>query len=94
MPAFVPIPFDTQALFGTRGHIKINATSDGHPYRGLIANMDTCSHVLLVRKDFRTAIGKKAGGSVKVVIEQDLEERTVEISEDSKSKKAREFLMR
>lgn len=94
--AFVTVPFDTQALFGTRGHIKIKATFDGHPYRGLIANMGTGSHVLLVRKGVRAAIGKKLGDRVKVVIEQDLEERTVEIPGDLqkvfvKSKKAKEF---
>jgi hypothetical protein len=94
--AFVTVPFDTQALFGTKGHIKIKATFDGHPYRGLIANMGTGSHVLLVRKDIRAAIGKKVGDSIAVEIEEDMEERVVEIPEDlqevfKKNKKAKEF---
>lgn len=94
--AFVTIPFDVKETFGTRGHIKIKATFDGYPYRGLIANMGSGSHVLLVRKDVRAAIGKKVGDSVKVVIEQDLDERTLEIPEDLqkafiKRKKANAF---
>jgi hypothetical protein len=94
--AFVTVPIDTQPLFGTRGHIKIKATFDGHPYRGIIANMGTGHHLLLVRKDIRASIGKKVGDKVYVEIEQDFANRVVEMPEDltkafAKNKKAQLF---
>jgi len=94
--AFVSLPFSVKEAFGTSGHVKVKATFDGHPYRGIIANMGTGCHVILVRKDVRTAIGKKVGDQVSVEIEQDLDERTVDIPADLKkiflkNKKAKKF---
>lgn len=94
--AFVTIPFDVGEVYGTKGQVKVKALFDGHPYRGVLANMGMGCHVILVRKDVRDAIGKKVGDMIKVEIERDTEERTVEIPEDllkvlSKNKKAKEF---
>ena len=80
--AHVAIPFDVQKVYETRGQVKVKATFDGHPYRGVIANMGTGCHVLLVRRDIRDAIRKGVGESVLVTIEKDTEERIVELPED------------
>ena len=69
---------------------------DGHSYRGVLANMVTGCHVILVRKDTRTAIGKQVGDIINVEIEPDTTERVVEIPKElviqlSKNKRAKEF---
>jgi hypothetical protein len=94
--AFVSIPFDVEKIYGTKGQVKVKALFDGVAYRGVLANMGTGCHVILVRKDIRTAIGKKVGDTVRVEIELDTEERVVEIPEPlakllTKNKKAAVF---
>lgn len=94
--AFITIPFNVEKTYGTKGQVKVKASFDGHPYRGVIANMGTGCHIIGVRKDIRAAIKKSVGDFVDVTIEKDTEERVVEVPEDlraalSKSKKAEEF---
>jgi hypothetical protein len=94
--AFISIPFDVEEVYGTRGQVKVKALFDGYPYRGILVNMGTGCHVIIVRKDVRAAIGKKVGDPIKVELEIDTEERIVEIPDDlkkalAKSKKAETF---
>jgi bifunctional DNA-binding transcriptional regulator/antitoxin component of YhaV-PrlF toxin-antitoxin module len=94
--AFVAIPFDVQKEYGTKGQVKIRATLDGHPYRGVIANMGTGCHILGVRKDIREAIGKQVGDVVNVTLEKDEVERIVDVPAElqkllSKNSTARKF---
>jgi bifunctional DNA-binding transcriptional regulator/antitoxin component of YhaV-PrlF toxin-antitoxin module len=77
--AYVTIPFDVEKVYGTKGQVKVNATFDGYPYRGVIANMGTGCHIIGIRKDIRKAIGKQVGDVVSVTIEKDEQERVVEI---------------
>ncbi|HEY9047468.1 MAG TPA: YdeI/OmpD-associated family protein [Ohtaekwangia sp.] len=77
--AYISIPFDVEKVYGTKGQVKVKALFDGHPYRGVLANMGTGCHVILVRKDIRASIGKKVGDIVKVEIDLDTEERVVDI---------------
>ena len=94
--AYVSIPFDVEKVYGTKGQVKVKAWFDGAPYRGVLANMGTGCHVILVRKDIRAAIGKNVGDTIRVEIERDTEERVVEIPEQlakalAKNKKAGNF---
>ena len=94
--AFISIPFNVEKTYGTKGQVKVKVTFDGHPYRGVIANMGTGCHILGVRKDIREAIGKRVGDSVSVELRKDTEERIVDVPIElqqalSKSKKALEF---
>src|SRR6478735_8104732 len=94
--AYVTIPFNVQEVYGTKGQVKVKATFDGHPYRGVIANMGSGCHIIGLRKDIRAAIDKKVGDIIKVTIEKDLEERIVEVPEElkkllSKNKVAQTF---
>ncbi|WP_333819747.1 YdeI/OmpD-associated family protein [Ohtaekwangia sp.] len=82
--AFVSIPFDVEKVYGTKGQVKVKATFDGHPYRGVLANMGTGCHVILVRKDIRASIGKKVGDIVTVEIDLDTEERVVDVPDELK----------
>jgi len=79
--AFVSIPFDVEEVFGTKGQVKVKALFDGQPYRGILANMGTGCHVILVRKDIRAGIGKRVGDTITVQIEEDLQERIVDVPE-------------
>lgn len=81
---YVSIPFNVEKLFGTKGQVKVKATFDGYPYRGSLTNMGTGSHIIIVRKDIRNVIGKKAGDHVKVTIKKDEDERVINIPEDLK----------
>jgi hypothetical protein len=83
--AFVSIPFDVEKIYGTKGHVKVKAWFDGHPYRGILANMGSSCHVIGVRKDIRMKMSKKIGDTIKVELELDTEERVVEIPKDLKN---------
>jgi len=94
--AYVSIPFDVKKAFGKKGHIKVKATFDGHPYRGLITTMGTGGPMIGLRKDIRAAIGKNPGDYVNVEIQEDTEERIVDVPDDlkkalQKNKKASAF---
>lgn len=94
--AFISIPFDVEETYGTKGQVKVKALFDGYPYRGVLANMGTGGHILIVRKDIRSAIGKKVGDTVRVELMEDTEERTIEVPLElltalSKNTKAKNF---
>jgi hypothetical protein len=94
--AYISIPYDVEKTYGTKGQVKVKAWFDGYPYRGILANMGTGCHVILVRKDVRAVINKKVGDKIKVEIESDKEERTIEIPADlqdalTSKKKAMDF---
>lgn len=79
--AFVTIPFDVEKAFGKK-RVKIKATIDGEPYRGTLVRMGSPQHMLLVLKEIRRKIGKSCGDEVAIELEEDLEERRVEIPAD------------
>jgi hypothetical protein len=94
--AYVSIPFNVKKVYGTKGHVKVKAWFDGYPYRGILANMGTGCHIIIVRKDIRQAIGKNPGDKITVELEQDNEERVVVVPDDlkkalSQSQKAEAF---
>jgi hypothetical protein len=67
--AYIEIPFDVKAEFG-KGRVPVNATFDGEPYEGSLVRMKTPCHILGLRKDIRAKIGKQAGDTVKVTLEE------------------------
>jgi hypothetical protein len=94
--AYVSIPFDVNEVYGTKGQVKVKAHFDGYPYRGILANMGTGCHIIILRKDVRAAIHKKVGDTVTVELEKDNDERVVEVPQElqvafSKYPKAKTF---
>ena len=89
--AFISIPFDVEKEYGTRGQVKINATFDGLPYRGIMANMGMGCHIVGVRKDIRETIGKQVGDVINVTIEKDEKERIVDVPKELKKLLAMNF---
>lgn len=80
--AYVSIPYDVGKTYGSKGMIKVKAKFDGHPYRGILSNMGTGCHIIIVLKEIRKAIGKQVGDKVTVEITLDTEERIVNIPDD------------
>lgn len=80
--AYISIPFDVEETYGTKGQVKVKASFDGQPYRGVLVNMGTGCHIIGVRKDIRATINKQVGDMVAVEITRDTEERIVEVPND------------
>ena len=61
---------DAAAIFGTRGLVKIRGAIDGEPFTGALMAQGDGSHRLPVRAALRKTIGKEAGDSVRVRIDE------------------------
>jgi len=61
---------DVPELFATRGLVKIRGTIDGEAFTGALMPQGDGSHRLPVKASLRKAIGKEAGHSVHVRIDE------------------------
>src|SRR3712207_850312 len=61
---------DVPELFGTRGLVKIRGEIDGEPFEGALMAQGDGTHRLPVKATLRKAIGKEAGDTVHVRIDE------------------------
>lgn len=79
---YIDFPFDVQAEFGTGKQVKVKIWFDGCCVRKSLLPKGDGRHWLSVSIDIRKAIAKTDGDKVEVVLEADLEPRTVTLPED------------
>ncbi|HEX2396215.1 MAG TPA: YdeI/OmpD-associated family protein [Bacteroidales bacterium] len=78
---FIEFPYDVKKEFG-KGRAKVKALIDGFEYHGSLVKMGGDCHWIGINQEVRKAIGKNPGDKVHVIIEEETEERTVEVPDD------------
>ena len=93
--SYIEIPFDVEKIYNKR-RVKVKAKFDGVAYRGSIVKMGMPCFMIGITKEIREKLNKTFGDIINVEIEEDLEERVIEIPKEfedelDKNNKAKEF---
>lgn len=75
--AFHP-PFDPEKEFGRKGRVPVRGTINGAPFRNSLCHMRG-EWFMVVNKELREAAGVKAGDTVTIQLDVDIEKRVMEV---------------
>jgi hypothetical protein len=81
-------PFDVPETFGTRARVPVRGTINGYPFRSSLMPMGG-GYCMAVNKTMREGANAKCGDEVAVVMERDVEERSVEAPAELKKELAK-----
>jgi hypothetical protein len=76
------VPFDVQAVFGSKARVPVVGTINGHPFRTSVMPVGNGSHYMAVTREMQAAAQARAGDSVDIVMDLDTARRTVEVPLD------------
>jgi len=76
---YIAIPFDVQAVFGSKGRVPVSGTINGFSFRTSVVPEGDGTHYMVVNKALQAGAGAKRGDVVTVVMERDLGERVVAV---------------
>lgn len=76
------VPFDVKKEFGTGARVSVRGTINGFEFRTSIFPDGKGHHLMMVNKAMRTGAGAEVGDTVSVAMEQDTEEKKIEIPEE------------
>lgn len=79
---YLTVPFDAARMYGTEARVQVKGTINGIPYQGTLMPHGDGRHFMVVNKELRDMAKVQPGDTVKVVMEQDPEQRTVQAPED------------
>lgn len=80
---YIEFPFSVEEIFGIRRMVRVKVLFDGKAeYRGIMSNMGTGCHLLILTQEVRRKLEKTFGDTVSVELEHDLEKREVIIPEE------------
>lgn len=86
--AWMRAPFNVPEIFGTKGRVPVKGTINRFPFRSSLTPMGGC-HGMPVNKKLREGAKAEAGDVVEIVMERDLEERTIEAPPELKRELAK-----
>jgi hypothetical protein len=81
-------PFDVPETFGTRARVPVRGTINGYPFRSSLMPMGG-GYCMAVNQTMREGANVKCGDEVAVVMERDVEERSVEAPAELKKELAK-----
>lgn len=78
----IGIPFDVFEVWGSRARVPVTGTINGFSFRSSVIPRGNGKHYMVVNKQVREGARAKAGDTVNVVLQPDLEPRVVEPPDD------------
>ena len=82
---FFIIPFSVQKVFGKKSGVKVKVKINGIEHRGFLMPQGDGTHCMGLKKELREKMKVSYGDKITVEMQEDLEERTIEIPGELKS---------